>query len=75
MLTKFEKLHAARKARGASPKQQRNSALGAYSLPGVGDFAALPAKISLLYRSRDDQLSLFEDEQGHLTSVPTSRLA
>lgn len=37
--------------------------------------ALVPAKITLLYESRDKKLCLFEDAQGHLTAVRTSRLA
>lgn len=34
-----------------------------------------PARISLLYQSRDGRLCVFEDAEGHLTSVRASRLA
>lgn len=34
-----------------------------------------PAKITLLYESRDKKLCLFEDAHGHLTAVRASRLA
>ena len=34
-----------------------------------------PARISLIYESRDKRLCLFEDAQGHLTAVRASRLA
>ena len=34
-----------------------------------------PAKITLLYESRDKKFCLFEDAHGHLTAVRTSRLA
>ena len=34
-----------------------------------------PAKITLLYESRDKQLCLFEDAHGHLTVVRSARLA
>ena len=34
-----------------------------------------PARITLLYESRDKKLCLFEDAHGHLTAVRASRLA
>ena len=34
-----------------------------------------PARISLVYESRDKLLCVFEDAGGHLTAVPASRLA
>ena len=34
-----------------------------------------PARISLVYESRDKRLCLFEDAAGHLTAVRASRLA
>ena len=34
-----------------------------------------PAKITLLYESRDGKLCLFQDAQGHLTAVRSSQLA
>ncbi len=36
---------------------------------------AVPARISLLYESRDGGICVFEDAEGHLTSVRASRLA
>ena len=36
---------------------------------------AAPAKITLLYESRDGRLCLFEDAKGHLFVVPSSLLA
>ena len=38
-------------------------------------FADPPAKISLLYESKDGRLCLFEDALGHLSAVRASRLA
>lgn len=37
--------------------------------------AAAPARFSLLYESRDRRLCLFEDADGHLTSVDSDRFA
>ena len=37
--------------------------------------AHVPARIKLLYESRDKQLCLFEDANGHLTAVRSARLA
>ena len=37
--------------------------------------ALAPAKITLLYESRDKKLCLFEDANGHLTAVRSIRLA
>ena len=34
-----------------------------------------PAQIKFLYESRDGKLCLFEDAAGHLTAVPTAKLA
>ena len=34
-----------------------------------------PAKISLLYESKDGRLCLFEDAEGHITAVRASSLA
>lgn len=34
-----------------------------------------PARIALLYESRDGKLCLFEDHEGHLTAVRSERLA
>jgi hypothetical protein len=34
-----------------------------------------PAQIKLLYESRDGRLCLFEDADGHVTAVRSSRLA
>ena len=34
-----------------------------------------PARLSLIYESRDKKLCLFEDTNGHLTAVRSSRLA
>lgn len=34
-----------------------------------------PARITLLYESRDKQLCLFQDANGHLTAVRSARLA
>lgn len=34
-----------------------------------------PAKIKLLYESRDGKLCMFEDAQGHLTVVRSEKLA
>ena len=36
---------------------------------------AVPARISLLYESRDGGICVFEDAEGHLTSVRGARLA
>ncbi|WP_165172062.1 hypothetical protein [Adlercreutzia sp. ZJ242] len=36
---------------------------------------ASPATFSMLYESHDGRLCLFEDEDGHLTSVDASKLA
>ncbi len=36
---------------------------------------AVPGRISLLYESRDGGICVFEDAEGHLTAVRTSRLA
>ena len=42
---------------------------------GEGDTPELaPAKITLLYESRDGKLCLFEDANGHLTAVRASKL-
>lgn len=35
----------------------------------------VPAKITLLYESKDRRLCLFEDANGHLSAVRASRLA
>ena len=35
----------------------------------------VPAKITLLYESKDRRLCLFEDANGHLSAVRSSRLA
>ena len=35
----------------------------------------VPARFSLLYESRDKRLCLFEDAEGHLTSVDSDRFA
>ena len=37
--------------------------------------ALTPAKITLLYESRDKKLCLFEDANGHITAVRSARLA
>ena len=37
--------------------------------------AVTPAKITLLYESRDGKLCLFEDARGHLFAVPSALLA
>ncbi len=34
-----------------------------------------PATFSLVHKSRDGKLCIFEDKEGHLTSVRASRLA
>ena len=34
-----------------------------------------PAKITLLYESKDGRFCLFEDAQGHLSAVNAARLA
>ena len=43
---------------------------------GPDDTAATntPARIKLLYESRDGRLCLFEDADGHVTAVRSSRL-
>ncbi len=33
------------------------------------------ARLRLLYESKDRRMCLFEDAEGHLVSVPSSRLA
>ena len=33
------------------------------------------ARLRLLYESKDKRMCLFEDAEGHLVSVPSSRLA
>lgn len=35
---------------------------------------SVPGRISLLYESRDGGICVFEDAEGHLTSVRASRL-
>lgn len=44
-------------------------------LPMLDDGSPTPAQITLLYESKDKKLCLFEDAQGHLTTVRSSRLA
>ena len=39
------------------------------------DHVKSPAKITLLYESKDRRFCLFEDAQGHLSAVRASRLA
>lgn len=39
------------------------------------DLRGAPAKITLLYESKDGRLCLFEDFGGHLSAVRASRLA
>ena len=43
---------------------------------GEGSFALEPppARITLLYESRDGKLCLFEDAEGHLVAVRAARL-
>ena len=36
--------------------------------------AAAPARLAMLYESRDGRLCRFEDAEGHLTSVDAQRL-
>ncbi|MBP3866219.1 MAG: hypothetical protein J6D25_00205 [Eggerthellaceae bacterium] len=36
---------------------------------------AVPARFSLIYESRDGRLCVFEDADGHLTSVNSRRFA
>lgn len=42
---------------------------------GGNRVGAVPARVSLLYESRDGGICVFEDAEGHLTSVRASRLA
>ena len=42
---------------------------------GSNRAGAVPGRISLLYESRDGGICVFEDAEGHLTSVRASRLA
>ena len=43
--------------------------------PPAQDSQPAPAQITLLYESRDGQLCLFQDAQGHLTAVRAEQLA
>ena len=46
-----------------------------YSLEMPSALLATPARLTLLYESRDKKMCLFEDERGHLHAVPSARLA
>ena len=61
----------AREVRGQVRAQA--SALGV--APGVAPGKATPGTFSRLYASRDDALQVFEDAEGHLTSVNAARFA
>lgn len=42
--------------------------------PEQSSMAVAVARFSLLYESRDGRLCLFEDAEGHVTSVDSQRL-
>ena len=51
------------------------AAQGRGATPPANARSAVPARFSLLYESRDKRLCLFEDADGHLTSVDSDRFA
>lgn len=48
---------------------------GSHKPEPAAPMPAVPARITLLYESRDKKLCLFQDASGHLTAVRSARLA
>lgn len=54
---------------------KRTETVGCEGEVAPGDApVAPPARLAMLYESRDGRLCLFEDADGHLTSVDSERL-
>ncbi len=58
-----------------SPAQAAGDVPSESHLDVERDSSSAPGTFSLLYESKDGRLCTFEDSQGHLTSVDSSRLA
>ncbi len=67
-------------ARNGGPKKKYHVVAGEAPSPTPADCApvaapkTVPATFALLYESKDGRLCTFEDKEGHLTSVDTSKL-